>query len=107
MIVADHQLSLAIGKEGQNARLAAKLTEWKIDIKSETQYRELLEASWISDFDEAVAADEAEREEAMGDDYFDEYDDELNGVSQSMTSRALRASLRGLRRSTRAIRIGA
>ena len=88
VIVADHQLSLAIGKEGQNARLAAKLTEWKIDIKSETQYRELLEASWISDFDEAVAADEAEREEAMGDDYFDEYDDELNGVSQSMTSPA-------------------
>ena len=35
--VPDHQLSLAIGKEGQNARLAAKLTGWKIDIKSETQ----------------------------------------------------------------------
>ena len=33
----DYQLSLAIGKEGQNARLAAKLTGWKIDIKSETQ----------------------------------------------------------------------
>ena len=36
----DYQLSLAIGKEGQNARLAAKLTNWKIDIKSETQYDE-------------------------------------------------------------------
>ncbi len=35
--VPDHQLSLAIGREGQNARLAAKLTGWKIDIKSETQ----------------------------------------------------------------------
>lgn len=37
VIVPDFQLSLAIGKEGQNARLAAKLTSWKIDIKSETQ----------------------------------------------------------------------
>jgi N utilization substance protein A len=38
VIVPDYQLSLAIGKEGQNARLAAKLTNWKIDIKSETQH---------------------------------------------------------------------
>ncbi|MCD5410417.1 MAG: transcription termination factor NusA [Clostridiales bacterium] len=37
VIVPDYQLSLAIGKEGQNARLAAKLTSWKIDIKSESQ----------------------------------------------------------------------
>lgn len=42
VIVQDDQLSLAIGKSGQNARLAAKLTGWKIDIKSETQFRELL-----------------------------------------------------------------
>lgn len=41
VIVPDYQLSLAIGKEGQNARLAAKLTGYKIDIKSETQAREL------------------------------------------------------------------
>ena len=40
VVVPDYQLSLAIGKEGQNARLAAKLTGWKIDIKSETQARE-------------------------------------------------------------------
>lgn len=40
VIVPDYQLSLAIGKEGQNARLAAKLTGWKIDIKSESQARE-------------------------------------------------------------------
>jgi N utilization substance protein A len=40
VIVPDFQLSLAIGKEGQNARLAAKLTGWKIDIKSETQASE-------------------------------------------------------------------
>ena len=42
VIVPDDQLSLAIGKSGQNARLAAKLTNWKIDIKSETQFKELL-----------------------------------------------------------------
>ncbi|QEK12234.1 transcription termination/antitermination protein NusA [Crassaminicella thermophila] len=40
VVVPDYQLSLAIGKEGQNARLAAKLTNWKIDIKSESQYQE-------------------------------------------------------------------
>ena len=40
VIVPDYQLSLAIGKEGQNARLAAKLTGYKIDIKSETQAQE-------------------------------------------------------------------
>ncbi|AUS09134.1 transcription termination/antitermination protein NusA [Laceyella sacchari] len=40
VIVPDHQLSLAIGKEGQNARLAAKLTNWKIDIKSESEAQE-------------------------------------------------------------------
>ena len=42
VIVPDDQLSLAIGKSGQNARLAARLTGWKIDIKSETQFREML-----------------------------------------------------------------
>lgn len=42
VVVPDHQLSLAIGKEGQNARLAAKLTGWKIDIKSQAQYKNLL-----------------------------------------------------------------
>jgi N utilization substance protein A len=40
VIVSDYQLSLAIGKEGQNARLAARLTGWRIDIKSETQLQE-------------------------------------------------------------------
>ena len=42
VIVEDDQLSLAIGKAGQNVRLAAKLTNWKIDIKSESQFREML-----------------------------------------------------------------
>ncbi|MFN8613258.1 MAG: transcription termination factor NusA [Vulcanimicrobiota bacterium] len=43
VVVPDSQLSLAIGKEGQNARLAARLTGWKIDIKSESQARDFVE----------------------------------------------------------------
>ena len=43
VVVPDNQLSLAIGKEGQNARLAAKLTGWKIDIKSQSQMEEVLQ----------------------------------------------------------------
>lgn len=42
VIVPDDQLSLAIGKSGQNAKLAVRLTGWKIDIKSESQFREML-----------------------------------------------------------------
>ena len=53
VIVNDFQLSLAIGKEGQNARLAARLTGWRIDIKSETQLQEeeegWAEGEWIED----------------------------------------------------------
>jgi N utilization substance protein A len=37
VVVPDYQLSLAIGKEGQNARLAARLTGWRIDIRSDTE----------------------------------------------------------------------
>ena len=44
IIVEDDQLSLAIGRAGQNARLAAKLTGWKLDIKSESEYKSMLEA---------------------------------------------------------------
>lgn len=70
VIVPDYQLSLAIGKKGQNARLAAKLTGWKIDIKSESEAEEsglLDEDGW------------AEGEEEFYDDnneYDDEYGDE-------------------------------
>lgn len=56
VVVPDYQLSLAIGKEGQNARLAAKLTGYKIDIKSESQAAELSEeldfGDDFGDFDE-------------------------------------------------------
>src|SRR5438270_3211290 len=57
VVVHDYQLSLAIGKEGQNARLAARLTGWRIDIKSETQLaeeeayanQEWAEGEWVQD----------------------------------------------------------
>ncbi len=49
VIVPDHQLSLAIGKEGQNARLSARLTGWKIDIRSESQAADSVEAHLSSD----------------------------------------------------------
>ncbi|SDH87973.1 transcription termination factor NusA [Proteiniclasticum ruminis] len=50
VVVEDNQLSLAIGKEGQNVRLAAKLTGWKIDIKSKKQYeQELLEKAELEE----------------------------------------------------------
>ena len=54
VIVPDDQLSLAIGREGQNARLAVKLTEWKIDIKPEsqaTEYEDTEEEDWEPDAD--------------------------------------------------------
>jgi len=59
VIVPDYQLSLAIGKEGQNARLAAKLTGWKIDIKSESQFeaskeKSALESEIILDVEEST-----------------------------------------------------
>lgn len=57
VIVPDHQLSLAIGRRGQNARLAAKLTGWKIDIKSETQARE--EGLWNPEAENTAGEDDA------------------------------------------------
>ena len=54
VVVEDRQLSLAIGKKGQNVRLAAKLTGWKIDIKSEEEKRREVEAQF-----DGLAADEA------------------------------------------------
>ena len=74
VVVPDYQLSLAIGKEGQNARLAARLTGFKIDIKSETQAREI--EGWLDvdeeyeeyedfeDYKESQALEEAEAAEA-------------------------------------------
>ena len=58
VVVPDYQLSLAIGKEGQNARLAARLTGFKIDIKSETQAREI--EGFMEEFDENEEYEEYE-----------------------------------------------
>ena len=67
VIVPDYQLSLAIGKEGQNARLAARLTGFKIDIKSETQARESGDFDFYEEeFEEEDFAEEGYDEEAYG-----------------------------------------
>ena len=66
VVVPDYQLSLAIGKEGQNARLAARLTGFKIDIKSETQAKEsgdLYDYDEEEEFYEDEAAEDAENVE--------------------------------------------
>ncbi|CCO09427.1 transcription termination factor NusA [Desulforamulus hydrothermalis] len=67
VIVPDYQLSLAIGKEGQNARLAAKLTGWKIDIKSESQMAEL-----YPDYHDQADLN-GSREDYLTDDYVEDY----------------------------------
>ena len=63
VIVPDDQLSLAIGKSGQNARLAARLTSWKIDIKSESQFREMLEQAQNEETDNEEIKEEVEETE--------------------------------------------
>ena len=77
VIVPDYQLSLAIGKEGQNARLAAKLTGFKIDIKSETQARELglFEEMGIEGQTEGVYETYEEAYPESYDDYQEDYED--------------------------------
>jgi len=74
VVVSDFQLSLAIGKEGQNARLAARLTGWRIDIKSETQLaeeeagygdQEWAEGEWVEDETGEMVWKPAEGGEAM------------------------------------------
>ena len=75
VVVPDYQLSLAIGREGQNARLAAKLTSYKIDIKSETQAKDAPgfryedyedDEYYEEDYDEEEYADNAEESEYEG-----------------------------------------
>ena len=71
VIVPDFQLSLAIGKEGQNARLAARLTGWRVDIKSETQLAEeeagggYAEGEWVEGPDGQLMWQPAEGGEAI------------------------------------------
>ena len=70
VIVPDYQLSLAIGKEGQNARLAARLTGFKIDIKSESQARELEEFAELFEYE-----NEEDIYEDDGGEYYEEQED--------------------------------
>lgn len=88
VVVPDFQLSLAIGKEGQNARLAARLTGWKIDIKSESQMEELEmdqeqeESTEYYGFDEDEFAEEAlsaeeSQAQAQADETFAEVEPEM------------------------------
>ncbi len=83
VVVPDYQLSLAIGKEGQNARLAARLTGFKIDIKSETQARESGDfMDYENDYEDYDDYDEEYSEEYDDESYEGEYaeaGDEVNG----------------------------
>lgn len=72
VVVPDYQLSLAIGKEGQNARLAARLTGYKIDIKSESQARE---AYGYDDYDDEYDDEYDEYDDYDDREYSDEYDE--------------------------------
>lgn len=73
VVVPDYQLSLAIGKEGQNARLAAKLTGFKIDIKSESQMKELGE-DYMNPYNDEYEEDEYSQD--------DNYEDEASGTDE-------------------------
>jgi N utilization substance protein A len=74
VVVPDHQLSLAIGREGQNARLAAKITGWKIDIKSETQAR--TQNLYPEEFGDPNYYEEYYDEEGYDQEYYDGEDGE-------------------------------
>lgn len=83
VVVPDSQLSLAIGKEGQNARLAARLTGFKIDIKSETQAKDSPGFRLEDYYDEEGEYEEGEYEEGEYEEgeYEDGYDDAYDEVS--------------------------
>ena len=67
VVVEDKQLSLAIGKKGQNVRLAAKLTGWRIDIKSEEEKRREIEAQFEGVMPDASSTDDPAVEETVAD----------------------------------------
>ncbi|WP_425540122.1 transcription termination factor NusA [Microaceticoccus formicicus] len=75
-IVPDEQLSLAIGKEGQNVRLAAKLTGWKIDIKGKSNLEELKESGELDKFNsqEATKEEDVVQEDELSFEVTDEVD---------------------------------
>ena len=87
VVVPDYQLSLAIGKEGQNARLAARLTGYKIDIKSETQAKDapgFRYEDYVYDDDEYEEYDEEYAEEGYEEDYDGEEYNEGNYETESV-----------------------
>ena len=73
VIVPDDQLSLAIGKSGQNAKLAAKLTNWKIDIKSESQFREIIQKLQEEEAQEVLNNIEENNDDVIVTDNVDKY----------------------------------
>ena len=76
VVVPDYQLSLAIGKEGQNARLAARLTGYKIDIKSETQAKDAPGFRYEDyEYDDEEYDEEYYDEDSYGEEYEGEYED--------------------------------
>jgi N utilization substance protein A len=78
VVVPDDQLSLAIGRDGQNVRLAHKLTHWKIDIKSVSQM-EQVEAENIKNYSEDVVEnDEIDDSEDVVDEIHEEIEEEMN-----------------------------
>ncbi len=84
VVVPDHQLSLAIGRAGQNARLAARLTGWKIDIESESEYRENKEFELLSHFDDALSNSEDQDDEANSENMNNE-DIDLAAIDKAFT----------------------
>ncbi|MDI9514094.1 MAG: transcription termination factor NusA [Bacillota bacterium] len=84
VIVPDFQLSLAIGKEGQNARLAAKLTGWKIDIKSESQLRSQIEYELFHPDADSDDDEDTESYEALEEAYDSEEDVEFYADSEDL-----------------------
>ena len=86
VVVPDYQLSLAIGREGQNARLAAKLTGWKIDIKSQSQIEQTL---FADDDSEQPEADDDQEFDSFFDDDMDMIDDENSNDIDSVEDNKL------------------
>lgn len=84
VVVPDYQLSLAIGKRGQNARLAAKLTGYKIDIKSETDYSELMQKNeQVDEIYEVAATDEFADDDAQITEEFVQDIEDLDPIDDS------------------------
>ena len=82
VVVPDYQLSLAIGREGQNARLAAKLTGYKIDIKSETQAKDAPGFRYEDYEDDEYYEEDYDEEYADNAEYAEEPESEYEGESE-------------------------